>query len=154
LPPRTSARPRFAGTQATGEEHVAKFTAAVGVKVVYRPMTVDQMRASGRPLALGAANVRELNPELQTLDSWLAQHKCKDTVHWRHCSAAGSGGHKTCGPAQPAECCASSDPATPFDNCSNTNQRTPTEVNRLTSDSAETRMASPASSSSRNESTV
>jgi hypothetical protein len=53
------------------------------------------MRASGQPLAVEVANnfqfysdaseyftgvrnldlVRELNPELQTLDSWLTQHK-------------------------------------------------------------------------------
>jgi hypothetical protein len=85
----------IAGTHATGEELAAKFTAALGAKVVYRPLTADQMRASGQPLAVEVANnfqfysdaseyftgvrdldlVRELNPELQTLDSWLAQHK-------------------------------------------------------------------------------
>jgi uncharacterized protein YbjT (DUF2867 family) len=85
----------IAGTIATGEELAAMFTAALGEKVVYRPMTTDQMRASGQPGAVEAANmfqfysdaseyftavrnldlVRGLNPELQTLDSWLLQHK-------------------------------------------------------------------------------
>jgi uncharacterized protein YbjT (DUF2867 family) len=85
----------IAGTLATGEELAATFTAALGEKVVYRPMTTDQMRASGQPGTLETANmfqfysdasdyftavrdldlVRELNPELQTLDSWLTQHK-------------------------------------------------------------------------------
>jgi uncharacterized protein YbjT (DUF2867 family) len=85
----------IAGTHATGEELAAKFTAALGEKVAYRPLTHDQVRASGQPGALEFANtfqfysdaseyftgvrdldlVRELNPELQTLDSWLTQHK-------------------------------------------------------------------------------
>jgi uncharacterized protein YbjT (DUF2867 family) len=85
----------IAGTIATGEELAAKLTAALGEKVVYRPMTTDQMRASGQPGAVEVANmfqfysdaseyftgvrnldlVRELNPELQTLDSWLTRHK-------------------------------------------------------------------------------
>jgi hypothetical protein len=71
------------------------FAAALGEKVVYRPLTADAMRASDQPGAVEVANmfqfysdaseyftavrnldlVRELNPELQTLDSWLAQHK-------------------------------------------------------------------------------
>jgi uncharacterized protein YbjT (DUF2867 family) len=85
----------IAGTHATGEELAAMFTEALGEKVVYRPMTTDQMRASGQPGAVEAANmfqfysdaseyftaarnldlVRGLNPELQTLDSWLIRHK-------------------------------------------------------------------------------
>jgi len=85
----------IAGTHATGEELAATFTAALGEKVVYRPLTTDQMRASGQPIALEMANmfqfyseaseyftavrdldlVRELNPELQPLDTWLTQHK-------------------------------------------------------------------------------
>jgi uncharacterized protein YbjT (DUF2867 family) len=85
----------IAGTIATGEELAAKLTAALGEKVVYRPLTTDAMRASGQPGALETANmfqfysdaseyftgvrnlelVRELNPELQNLDSWLTQHK-------------------------------------------------------------------------------
>src|ERR1700758_5371256 len=39
----------IAGTHATGDELAAIFTAALGEKVVYRPMTTDQMRASGQP---------------------------------------------------------------------------------------------------------
>ena len=83
------------GTLATGAELATKFTAALGEKVVYRPMTTDQMRASGQPGALETANmfqfysdaseyftgvrdldlVRELNPELEPLDTWLTRHK-------------------------------------------------------------------------------
>ena len=67
----------------------------MGEKVIYRPMTIDAMRTSGQPGALETANmfqfysdaseyftgvrnldlVRQLNPELQTLDAWLTQHK-------------------------------------------------------------------------------
>jgi len=85
----------IAGTHATGEQLAAMFTAALGEKVDYRPMTTDQMRASGQPGAVEVANmfqfyadaseyftgvrnldlVRELNPELQPLDTWLTQHK-------------------------------------------------------------------------------
>jgi len=85
----------IAGTIATGEELAAKLTAALGEKVVYRPLTPDAMRASGQPGALETANmfqfysdaseyftgvrnlelVRELNPELQPLDTWLTRHK-------------------------------------------------------------------------------
>jgi len=85
----------IAGTLATGEELAAMFTAALSEKVVYRPLTTDQIRASGQPIALEMANmfqfysdaseyftavrdldlVREFNPELQPLDSWLAQHE-------------------------------------------------------------------------------
>jgi uncharacterized protein YbjT (DUF2867 family) len=85
----------IAGTIATGEQLAAKLTAALGEKVVYRPMTTDAMRASGQPGVIEVANmfqfysdasdyftgvrnldlVRELNPELQTLDTWLIQHK-------------------------------------------------------------------------------
>jgi uncharacterized protein YbjT (DUF2867 family) len=85
----------IAGTHATGEELAALFTAALGEKVVYRPLTTDQMRASGQAGVLEVANmfqfysdaseyftgvrnldlVRELNPELQPLDTWLTQHK-------------------------------------------------------------------------------
>jgi uncharacterized protein YbjT (DUF2867 family) len=85
----------IAGTQATGVELAAMFTAALGEKVVYRPLTHDEVRASGQPFALELANtyqfysdaseyfcgvrnldaVRELNPELQPLDVWLNEHK-------------------------------------------------------------------------------
>lgn len=85
----------IAGTLATGEELAAKFTAALGEKVVYRPLTPDEVRASGQPMALEIANtfqfysdaseyfcgvrdldvVRDLNPDLQPLDDWLNEHK-------------------------------------------------------------------------------
>jgi uncharacterized protein YbjT (DUF2867 family) len=85
----------IAGTLATGEQLAATFTAALGEKVVYQPMTTDQMRASGQPGVLEVANmfqfysdaseyftgvrdlglVRQLNPDLQPLDTWLTQHK-------------------------------------------------------------------------------
>jgi uncharacterized protein YbjT (DUF2867 family) len=85
----------IAGIHATGEQLAAELTAALGEKVIYRPMTSDAMRASGQPGVLEVANmfqfysdaseyftgvrdldlVRELNPELQTLDTWLIQHK-------------------------------------------------------------------------------
>lgn len=85
----------IAGTHATGEELAEMFTAAFGEKVAYRPLTTDQLRASGQPGALEGANmyefysgaseyftgvrnldlVRELNPELQPFESWLTQHK-------------------------------------------------------------------------------
>jgi nucleoside-diphosphate-sugar epimerase len=88
----------IAGTHATGEELASKFTAALGEKVVYRPITTDQMRAPGQPLEIANTFqfysdaseyftavrdldlVRELNPELQSLDSWLAQHKSEIPV--------------------------------------------------------------------------
>jgi uncharacterized protein YbjT (DUF2867 family) len=85
----------IAGAHATGEELAAKFTAVLGEKVVYRPLTHDETRASGQPVALELGNmfqfytdaseyftgvrdldlVRELNPDLQSLDSWLDEHK-------------------------------------------------------------------------------
>ena len=85
----------IAGAHATGEELAAKFTAVLGEKVVYRPPTHEEMRASGQPNALEIANmyqfytdaseyftgvrdldlVRELNPDLQPHDSWLDEHK-------------------------------------------------------------------------------
>lgn len=85
----------IAGTLATGEQLAATFTTALGEKVIYQPMTTDQMRASGQPGVLEVANmfqfysdaseyftavrdpdlVRELNSELQTLDAWLTRHK-------------------------------------------------------------------------------
>jgi uncharacterized protein YbjT (DUF2867 family) len=85
----------IAGAHATGEELAAKFTRVLGEKVVYRPFTHDEVRASGQPGALEIANmyqfysdaseyftgvrdlglVRELNPGLRSLDSWLDEHK-------------------------------------------------------------------------------
>jgi len=85
----------IAGTLATGEQLAATFTAALGEKVIYQPMTTDQMRASEQPGVLEVANmfqfysdasqyftgvrnldlVHELNPDLQPLDTWLTRHK-------------------------------------------------------------------------------
>jgi uncharacterized protein YbjT (DUF2867 family) len=85
----------IAGTLATGEELAAKFSAALGEKVVYRPIALDDLRSSGQPFAVEVANtfqfysdaseyftgarnldlVRDLNPALQSLDDWLNEHK-------------------------------------------------------------------------------
>jgi uncharacterized protein YbjT (DUF2867 family) len=84
-----------AGTHATGDELAAKFTEVLGEKVVYRPQTHDEVRAAGFPGADEIANmyqfyaeaseyfvgvrnldlVRELDPQLRSLDSWLREHK-------------------------------------------------------------------------------
>jgi uncharacterized protein YbjT (DUF2867 family) len=84
-----------AGAHATGEELAAKFTAVLGEEVVYRPLTHDEARAAGYPGAEEIGNmyqfyadaseyftgardlalVRELNPDLEPLDAWLAAHK-------------------------------------------------------------------------------
>ncbi|QEV04917.1 NmrA/HSCARG family protein [Streptomyces prasinus] len=85
----------IAGEHLTGQELAAKMTSVLGEKVVYRPVTHDEMRASGQPAALEIANnfqfysdaseyftgvrdlalVRQLNPDLRSLDSWLKEHK-------------------------------------------------------------------------------
>jgi uncharacterized protein YbjT (DUF2867 family) len=85
----------IAGTLATGEDLAARFTAALGEKVVYRPIALDDLRASGQPFAVELANtfqfysdaseyftgarkldvVRDLNPALRSLDDWLNEHK-------------------------------------------------------------------------------
>jgi hypothetical protein len=84
----------IAGAHATGEELAAKFAAVLGEKVLYRPFTHDEVRAFARPGALEIANtyqfysdaseyftgvrtstlVRELNPDLKSLDAWLNKH--------------------------------------------------------------------------------
>ena len=46
----------IAGEHLTGQELAAKFTSVLGEKVVYRPVTNDEMRASGQPDALELAN--------------------------------------------------------------------------------------------------
>ncbi|TWP53889.1 NmrA/HSCARG family protein [Lentzea tibetensis] len=85
----------IAGAHATGDELAEKFTDVLGEKVVYRPHTFDQVRAAGFPFAVEIANMfqfyadasdhfagvrdlaraRQLNPELQSLDSWLHEHR-------------------------------------------------------------------------------
>jgi uncharacterized protein YbjT (DUF2867 family) len=84
----------LAGDQLTGAEMADAFTRAFGEQVVYRPMTFEQYRALGFPgaddmgnmyqfyvecsdVVNGARDVarsRELNPELQSLDDWLAKN--------------------------------------------------------------------------------
>jgi uncharacterized protein YbjT (DUF2867 family) len=81
-----------AGVQLSGQEFAESFTKAFGEEVVYRPLTIDQYRALGFPGADEMANTyqfyvdfeedvnglrdversRSLNPELQSLDTWLA----------------------------------------------------------------------------------
>jgi uncharacterized protein YbjT (DUF2867 family) len=93
------AGPRFlgrtvslAGAHVTGEQLAAAFSESLGETVVYRPMTHDQLRTSGAPLADVLANlfqffteaddafvgnqdldlIRTLNPRLTSLSDWLA----------------------------------------------------------------------------------
>jgi uncharacterized protein YbjT (DUF2867 family) len=85
----------LAGTHATGTELAELFTKVLGEKVDYRPLTHDEVRASGTPGALEIANMyqfyadaseyfvgnrdldlaRELNPRLKPLEEWLTEHK-------------------------------------------------------------------------------
>ncbi len=84
-----------AGEHLTGAEMAAKLTAALGEEVVYNDVSPDEYRAFGFPGAdeignmfqfkrdcndayCGARDVgfsRQLNPELQTFEQWLARNK-------------------------------------------------------------------------------
>lgn len=84
-----------AGAHVTGVELAELFTKVFGEKVVYRPYTHDEVRASGSWFADEIANafqfcaetsenfvtsrnlgrVRELNPQLTSLEEWLVEHK-------------------------------------------------------------------------------
>ena len=84
-----------AGVQLTGDEMAAAFSQAFGEEVTYSPLTHDQYRALGFPGADEMGNTyqfyvefddvvnstrdvgrsRSLNPELQSLDTWLAANK-------------------------------------------------------------------------------
>jgi len=84
----------IAGGHPTGEEMAAALTAALGEEVVYDDVSPDAYRALGFPGADDLGNMfqfkrdfneyycgsrdlaesRELNPELQTLDAWLAEN--------------------------------------------------------------------------------
>jgi uncharacterized protein YbjT (DUF2867 family) len=84
-----------AGDHLTGDEYAALLTKALGEPVGYRPFSFDEFRALGFPFAeeignmfqfyaeaqddfVGARDlklVRELNPELQSFDTWLEQNK-------------------------------------------------------------------------------
>jgi uncharacterized protein YbjT (DUF2867 family) len=87
----------IAGDHLTGKEYAAALTDALGEEVTYQPLTWDEFRALGFPMAIEIANmfqyyaedsarftgdrdltlVRELNPDLQTFATWLAEHKDK-----------------------------------------------------------------------------
>jgi uncharacterized protein YbjT (DUF2867 family) len=84
-----------AGDQLSGAEMAAAFSKAFGEEVAYRPMTFDQYRALGFPGADDMGNMyqfyaefdnvvnsvrdversRSLNPDLQSLETWLAANK-------------------------------------------------------------------------------
>lgn len=85
----------LAGAHATGTELAELFTKVLGEKVDYRPLTHDEVRASGTPGALEIANMyqfyadaseyfvgnrdldlaRQLSPRLKPLEEWLTEHK-------------------------------------------------------------------------------
>jgi uncharacterized protein YbjT (DUF2867 family) len=85
----------LAGAHATGDELAALFTKVLGEKVSYRPLSHDEVRASGTPGSLEIANMyqfyaeasesfiaarnldlaREINPQLKPLEEWLTEHK-------------------------------------------------------------------------------
>ncbi|MDH6118480.1 uncharacterized protein YbjT (DUF2867 family) [Kitasatospora sp. GAS204A] len=85
----------LAGTHATGAELAELFTEALGEPVAYRPLSHDEVRASGAPGADEVANMyqfyaeadayfttvrnldlaREINPRLKPLKEWLHEHK-------------------------------------------------------------------------------
>jgi uncharacterized protein YbjT (DUF2867 family) len=87
----------IAGDHLTGKEYAAALTDALGEEVTYQPLTWDEFRALGFPMAIEIANmfqyyaedsarftgdrdlnlVRELNPDLQSFATWLATHKDK-----------------------------------------------------------------------------
>jgi uncharacterized protein YbjT (DUF2867 family) len=96
------AGPRFigrtislAGAHVTGVELAELFTKVLGEQVVYRPMSNDQLRASGMPGIDEMANtwlfyaeahesfvaarnldrIREINPQLKPLEEWLTEHR-------------------------------------------------------------------------------
>jgi uncharacterized protein YbjT (DUF2867 family) len=96
------AGPRFigrtvglAGAHYTGEGLATLFTKVLGEKVVYRPLTHDQMRAAGFPGADEVGNmyqfyaeaadsfvgnrdialIRTINPRLKSLQEWLTEHR-------------------------------------------------------------------------------
>ena len=85
----------IAGDHLTGAEFANAFSKAFGEEVAYRPYTHDQFRSFSFPFAIEIANtfqyyveaadyftgardlkvVRELNPQLQSFEAWLAAHK-------------------------------------------------------------------------------
>ncbi|MFS8103840.1 NmrA/HSCARG family protein [Lentzea alba] len=85
----------IAGEHATGEDLAARLGDLLGEQVTYRPQTYEEARAAGYPGAVEIANmfefyseaadyfagvrdldlVRRLNPQLQSLDDWLALNR-------------------------------------------------------------------------------
>lgn len=85
----------IAGDHLTGSEFARAFSTALGEEVTYRPYTHDQVRSAGFPFAIEVGNtfqyyvvaeddftgardlnaIRQLNPQLQSFESWLAVHK-------------------------------------------------------------------------------
>jgi hypothetical protein len=84
-----------AGSVLTGRQYAQAFSAVLGEPVRYQPVSPDAIRASGLPGADERANMqayfvaaeqdivdlvddellRELNPAIESFDTWLAQHK-------------------------------------------------------------------------------
>jgi uncharacterized protein YbjT (DUF2867 family) len=84
-----------AGEHLTGEELAGEFTKLFGEQVAYKPMSYDDMRSAGFPIAAEVGNMyefyseasayftgirpldllRDLNPGVQSLDRWLAEHR-------------------------------------------------------------------------------
>jgi len=85
----------LAGAHYTGAELADLLTEVLGEKVAYRPLTHDQLRAAGFPLAEEIAGtfqfyaeaaesfvghrdldeIRKINPRLKPLPEWLAEHR-------------------------------------------------------------------------------
>lgn len=85
----------IAGDHLTGPEFAQVFSKAFGEEVAYRPYTHDQVRSAGFPFAVEIGNtlqyfvvaeddfigardlnaIRDLNPQLQSFESWLVVHK-------------------------------------------------------------------------------
>ena len=89
-----------AGEQLTGDEMAAKYSKVLGRPVHYNAVPFDVFRGLGFPAAQEIGNMfqfyadyvnvvgktrdvafsRELNPELQNFDQWLARNRSKITV--------------------------------------------------------------------------
>jgi uncharacterized protein YbjT (DUF2867 family) len=87
----------IAGDHLTGEQLAAVFAKVLGEEVVYRPVDFDTFRSYPTPVAVEMGNmfqyyaeaadrfigdrdldlVRELNPELQSFETWLGRHRAE-----------------------------------------------------------------------------
>lgn len=86
----------IAGDRATGNEMAEILTRVLGEKVVYRPVTHQELRATGQPFSAEGANMYQfyneaadlllgkrdpavvratLNPRLQSLEDWMTEHR-------------------------------------------------------------------------------